>query len=164
MIAKASQIVFKNLISFFRLIIRLKMKNNVKSTLNFRVIAQNWSKVACEQNFTIWNYAFRWIIFQKNVVEKQIAHFICFHCELDRNVNCHLDITIYYHHDRIVNFFALFVWWKLCDHVNDNFFSWFNRNEQLKKFIVKTMIMSFRSLTNDAFLMYFSIFFRMYIQ
>ena len=41
MIAKTSQIMFKNLILFFRLIIRLKMKNNIKFTFNFRVITQN---------------------------------------------------------------------------------------------------------------------------
>ena len=41
MIAKTSQIVFKNLILSFRLIIRLKIKNNVKFTLNFRVTTQS---------------------------------------------------------------------------------------------------------------------------
>ncbi len=101
-IAVRLKISLKNLILSFNLIINVRMKCNAKFSLNQKMIAQWCSKVWCKYEISVKNYIIKSFVILNYFVKKKIDQIESNHCLSSRNVVRHLEKTIDYNHNAVV--------------------------------------------------------------
>ena len=135
-VAVCLKISIKNLILFLDLIINARMKRSAKFSLDQKMIAQRHSKVWCKYEISVKDYIIRSFVISNYFVKKEIDQIESNHCLSSRNVVHHLEKTIDYNHNAVIED----IWdaravRKIDDEVHDNAFSYSSRNEQtIQKF------------------------------
>ena len=142
--------MFQCLILFFRLLIRLRMKNNIQFAFYANAITQRELIITREKRITIKYNFFYFEKNQKHFIEKYVCEVFNRLCQFREYVKRHFRITIDYNEYNIIYVVFITIKWELNNEIHWYFLSRTKWYEKQRQFIVKTMLKRFHTLTDIA--------------